>query len=91
MVAPCDQASAVRAGEELDVARLRPFLQEHSGCNGPVSIGQFPSGHSNLTYLVRLGTREVVLRQPPFGSKVRSAHDMARERRTIIPRIGSIR
>jgi aminoglycoside phosphotransferase (APT) family kinase protein len=91
MVAPCDQASGVRAGEELDVARLRQFLPEHSGCNGPASIGQFPSGHSNLTYLVRLGTREVVLRRPPFGSKMWSAHDMARERRTIIPRIGSIR
>jgi hypothetical protein len=83
MAAPCDQASAVRAGEELNVARLQPFLQWHFGHNGPVSSEQFPSGHSNLTYLVRMESREVVLRRPPFGSKVRSAHDMAREYRVL--------
>ena len=83
MAAPCDQAGTVRAGEELDLARLQPFLQEHFGPSGPVSVEQFPSGHSNLTYLVRLGSREVVLRRPPFGSKVRSAHDMAREYRVL--------
>ena len=83
MVALCDQAGTVRAGEELDLARLRPFLQEHFGGSEPVSVEQFPSGHSNLTYLVRMGSREVVLRRPPFGSKVRSAHDMAREYRVL--------
>jgi aminoglycoside phosphotransferase (APT) family kinase protein len=83
MVALRDQAGTVRAGEELDLARLRPFLQEHFGHSGPVSVEQFPSGHSNLTYLVRMGNREVVLRRPPFGSKVRSAHDMAREYRVL--------
>jgi aminoglycoside phosphotransferase (APT) family kinase protein len=83
MVALCDQAGTVRAGEELDLARLQPFLQEHLGHSGPVTVEQFPSGHSNLTYLVRMGDREVVLRRPPFGSKVRSAHDMAREYRVL--------
>lgn len=83
MVAICDQAGSVRAGEELDLARLRPFLLEHLGHSGPVSVEQFPSGHSNLTYLVRLGSREVVLRRPPFGSKVRTAHDMSREYRVL--------
>jgi aminoglycoside phosphotransferase (APT) family kinase protein len=88
MVALCDQAGTVRAGEELDLARLTPFLREHFGHSGPVTVQQFPSGHSNLTYLLRLGNerlgnREVVLRRPPFGSKVRSAHDMAREYRVL--------
>lgn len=83
MVALCDQAGTVRAGEELDLGRLRPFLLEHFGRGGPVCVEQFPSGHSNLTYLVRIGSREVVLRRPPFGSKVRSAHDMAREYRVL--------
>ena len=83
MVAACDQAGAVRAGEELDLTRLQPFLREHFGEDGPLSIDQFPSGHSNLTYLVRLGRREVVLRRPPYGSKVKSAHDMAREFRVL--------
>src|ERR1700758_1284588 len=83
MAALCDQAGAVRAGEELDLTRLQPFLQQQYGYDGPVSIEQFPSGHSNLTYLIRLGPREVVLRRPPFGSKVRSAHDMSREFRVL--------
>jgi aminoglycoside phosphotransferase (APT) family kinase protein len=83
MVAACDQAGTVRAGEELDLAQLRPFLLEHFGYSRPVSVQQFPSGHSNLTYLVCLGNQEFVLRRPPFGSKVRSAHDMAREYRVL--------
>jgi len=83
MVALCDQSGAVRAGEELDLARLQPFLQERFSQSLPVSVEQFPSGHSNLTYLVRIGSRELVLRRPPFGSKVRSAHDMAREYRVL--------
>ncbi|MGB8731024.1 MAG: phosphotransferase family protein [Candidatus Sulfotelmatobacter sp.] len=83
MVALCDQAGTVRAGEELDLARLHSFLFDHLGRSGSVSVEQFPSGHSNLTYLVRFGSREVVLRRPPFGSKVRSAHDMAREYRVL--------
>ena len=83
MVALCDRAGTVRAGEELEIVRLEPFLREHLSREGPISIQQFPSGHSNLTYLVRVGSREVVLRRPPFGSKVRSAHDMAREYRVL--------
>ncbi len=88
MATLCDQAGTVRAGEELDIVQLLPFLLEHFGHDGTVSVEQFPSGHSNLTYLVRLGDpergdRELVLRRPPFGSKVRSAHDMAREYRVL--------
>ncbi len=83
MVALCDQAGTVRTGEELDLVRLLPFLLDHFDRSGSVSVEQFPSGHSNLTYLVRIGSREVVLRRPPFGSKVRSAHDMAREYRVL--------
>ncbi len=83
MVALCDQAGTVRAGEELDLARLHSFLFDHLGRSGSVSVEQFPSGHSNLTYLVRFESREVVLRRPPFGSKVRSAHDMGREYRVL--------
>jgi aminoglycoside phosphotransferase (APT) family kinase protein len=87
MAALCDQAGTVRAGEELDIARLEPFLREHFSNVGSIAVEQFPSGHSNLTYLLRLGDRqsgtEIILRRPPFGSKVRSAHDMAREYRVL--------
>ena len=40
-------------------------------------------GRSNLTYLLRLGDREVVLRRPPLGHVLATAHDMAREFRVI--------
>jgi aminoglycoside phosphotransferase (APT) family kinase protein len=83
MVALSDQAGIVRAGEDLDIARLQPFLQDRLGETGPITVEQFPGGHSNLTYLLRLGDCELVLRRPPFGSKVRSAHDMAREFRVL--------
>jgi aminoglycoside phosphotransferase (APT) family kinase protein len=74
----------VRRGEELDVSRLEAFLLQHfSASSGPVTVEQFPSGHSNLTYLVRLGDREFVLRRPPFGSRVKTAHDMGREYRVL--------
>jgi aminoglycoside phosphotransferase (APT) family kinase protein len=79
-----DRPSVVRAGEELDLARLEPFLLSHfSGSVGPLRVEQYPSGHSNLTYLVGLGDRNLVLRRPPFGSKVKTAHDMGREYRIL--------
>jgi aminoglycoside phosphotransferase (APT) family kinase protein len=69
-----DQPKQIRAGEELDVAKLAAFLGAPD-----VRIEQFPGGHSNLTYLVHYNGRDAVLRRPPFGSKVKSAHDMGRE------------
>jgi len=74
-----DQPKAVRAGEELDLAALSAYLDRELGSHGTVTVEQFPGGHSNLTYLVHHGDREYVLRRPPFGSKVKSAHDMGRE------------
>ena len=75
-----DAARPVRSGEDLDLARLTPFLQQGLGMPGaPVTALQFPGGHSNLTYLVKIGERELVLRRPPFGAQVKTAHDMDRE------------
>src|SRR5439155_26326836 len=50
---------------------------------GPLSVEQFPHGHSNLTYLLRRGPSEWVLRRPPFGNQVKTAHDMGREYRVL--------
>ena len=73
MTTSIDQPQAVRSGEELNVARLEPYLLEHlPGSEGPLSVEQFPSGYSNLTYLLRLGSQELVLRRPPFGNEVKS-------------------
>ncbi len=79
-----DQTTPVRTGEELDLAKLEPYLRKRfPEESGPLEVRQYPSGHSNLTYSVRLGSREMVLRRPPFGSKVKSAHDMGREFRVL--------
>jgi aminoglycoside phosphotransferase (APT) family kinase protein len=85
-----DRAAEVRSGEELDLGKLEPFLRGHFPDEaGPLSVRQFPRGHSNLTYSVSLGNREMVLRRPPFGSKVKSAHDMGREYR-VLSRLHSV-
>ena len=46
-------------------------------------VSQFPGGHSNLTYAVRFGNAELVLRRPPLGPVAPKAHDMAREYRWL--------
>lgn len=74
-----DEPRAVRPGEELDVAALAAFLERELGARGAVEVAQFPGGHSNLTYRVGHGDREYVLRRPPVGAAVKSAHDMGRE------------
>ena len=88
-----DQPKPVRAGEELDLEKLGAFLAtwspEQFGADRPVTVEQFPGGHSNLTYLVHHGDREYVLRRPPFGSKVKSAHDMGREY-TVLSKLSAV-
>ncbi len=68
----------IRQGEELNIENLSEFLRDKFG-TGKISIEQFPSGNSNLTYCVKIGETEYVLRRPPFGNQVKSAHDMSRE------------
>src|SRR6201987_3785822 len=79
-----DHPATIRSGEELDLAKLEPYLRRHFPDEaGALEVRQFPSGHSNLTYSLDLGAKELVLRRPPFGSKVKSAHDMSREFRVL--------
>ena len=73
-------STAARTGEEIDENRLRDYLERVWSVSIPqVAVSQFRGGSSNLTYLVSCGTDEYVLRRPPFGNTVRSAHDMRRE------------
>ena len=74
----------VRPGEELDIPRLTEYLRGHiESVDGGITLAQFPSGHSNLTYLLSAGGREYVLRRGPLGPVAPKAHDMAREYRIL--------
>lgn len=79
-----DRPTAVRPGEELPLDRLTDYLKAHlPPWEGPLQVQQFPSGYSNLTYLVVAGGQEYVLRRPPFGAQIKTAHDMGREYRVL--------
>ena len=81
----------VRDTERLDWAALESWLRERlpdAGVPGldltqAMRVEQFPGGHSNLTYLVRFGDVDLVLRRPPLGPVPPTAHDMAREFRWL--------
>jgi aminoglycoside phosphotransferase (APT) family kinase protein len=75
----------VRPSEELDWGALQNYLSSHFSetKDSSLTVEQFPGGHSNLTYLLRFGNREYVLRRPPFGPVPPKAHDMAREYRIL--------
>ena len=81
----------VRDTERLDWAALESWLRERlpdAGVPGldvtqPMRVEQFPGGHSNLTYLVRFGDVDLVMRRPPLGPVPPTAHDMAREFRWL--------
>src|SRR5437868_7157242 len=73
-----------RPDERLDTARLEPYLRAHlEGAEGPLSVRQFNGGKANLTYLIRFGSNEFVLRRPPLGPIPPGAHDMRREHRVL--------
>ncbi|WP_079509026.1 phosphotransferase family protein [Mesobacillus jeotgali] len=71
----------IRHGEELDTAVIEKYLREHL-LNLPednLTIEQFSFGKSNLTYQLKIGEWEAVLRRPPLGPVAPKAHDMERE------------
>ena len=84
----------VRASEQLDWDSLARHLRERLpaalaeagrefDAAAPLAVEQFAGGHSNLTYLLRFGGAEFVLRRPPFGPVAPKAHDVAREFRIL--------
>ena len=80
-----DGASDIRKGEELPLAALNAYLEQQVPELGKVlAVRQFAKGFSNLTYLLTTHDgQEYVLRRPPFGAKIKSAHDMSREFRIL--------
>jgi aminoglycoside phosphotransferase (APT) family kinase protein len=69
----------------LDLAALQGWLErEHAELvTGPLSADLITGGKSNLTYTVSDGTREYVVRRPPLGHVLATAHDMSREYRVM--------
>ncbi|MGH2689764.1 MAG: phosphotransferase family protein [Actinomycetota bacterium] len=69
----------------LDAGRLRTYLdRERPGLvRGPLRASILPGGRSNLTYAIDDGESHWVLRRPPLGHVLATAHDMAREFRVI--------
>lgn len=74
----------IRPDEGFDLAALARYLDGRlPGAAGPLEAEQFPGGHSNLTYLLRYGGAEFVMRRPPLGPVAPTAHDMTREHRVL--------
>jgi aminoglycoside phosphotransferase (APT) family kinase protein len=69
----------------IDTGRVTRWLEEHvDGAHGPFRFDAIAGGHSNLTYTVTGSDgRRFVLRRPPLGHVLASAHDMGREHRII--------
>jgi aminoglycoside phosphotransferase (APT) family kinase protein len=88
---PSSDTKPVRASEQLDWEALERYVRERLAAvlkrqfdpSLPMTVDQFPGGHSNLTYLLRFGNQEFVMRRPPFGPVPPRAHDMAREYRIL--------
>ena len=76
----------MREGENFDLAATERYMRERieNLPEGELEVRQFPSGASNLTYLVKIGDWEGVLRRPPLGPVPPKAHDMGRESRLLI-------
>ena len=75
----------VREGEGFDLGAVERCLREkvEDLPEGDLEVRQFPSGASNLTYLLKVGEWEGVLRRPPLGPVPPKAHDMGREARIL--------
>ncbi|MGH9723303.1 MAG: phosphotransferase family protein [Bryobacteraceae bacterium] len=78
----------IRDEERFDTPALASYLEAQGFLRGrAIAVEQFPGGHSNLTYLIRLdgggAAEEFVLRRPPLGPVAPKAHDMVREARIL--------
>ena len=82
-------ARPVRDEDAFDVEAVADWLRAHAtglpggwvagDLVGTPQVRQFPGGASNLTYLLRYPSGDLILRRPPAGAKAASAHDMGRE------------
>jgi len=77
-----EQTSPVDVAEAVPPERLGPWIAAHvTGASGAVEVAQLAGGSSNLTFRVRDGEHDWVLRRPPMSHVLATAHDMGREHR----------
>jgi aminoglycoside phosphotransferase (APT) family kinase protein len=75
---------SVRPGEELPLEIIQAYLENQGfKIEGELKHAQFPSGYSNLTYLISDQEQQFVLRRPPNGARAKGGHDMEREYRIL--------
>ncbi len=69
----------------IAVASVTTWIETHvTGATGPFVFDPIAGGHSNLTYRVTgADGARFVLRRPPLGHRLASAHDMSREHKII--------
>jgi aminoglycoside phosphotransferase (APT) family kinase protein len=81
----------VEIPEGVDLARLRGYFAEHVPLAGdkPLTADLIAGGRSNLTYSISNGTGTWVLRRPPLGHVLPTAHDMVREYRVLTALAGT--
>jgi aminoglycoside phosphotransferase (APT) family kinase protein len=69
----------------LDLDRARAWLADALDVDDPATFTaqQIPGGRSNLTFLLASGSRQWILRRPPLGDRLPTAHSMRREYRVL--------
>ena len=75
----------------IDADPVSDWLAKNvAGLRPPFGFALIAGGHSNLTYAVTdAAGRKVVLRRPPLGAVLATAHDMGREHRIIAALAGT--
>ena len=78
-----NEPTALIEGHGVDHAALEAYLRE-LGLTGVLEIREFGGGYSNVTYLLKMGDRALVMRRGPFGVVVKGAHEMSREYKALV-------
>ncbi|HEX2016811.1 MAG TPA: phosphotransferase family protein [Solirubrobacteraceae bacterium] len=78
-----EQAGAHQRPPLLVLDPLAAFLDDHGLGSGEIDVQPVGDGHSNVTYLLRRGEAELILRRPPRPPLPPSAHDVLREARLL--------
>lgn len=66
---------------EVNWSKVEEYLKQEIPVlsDEPIQVKAFSAGYSNLTYFIKIGDWQAVLRRPPFGAIPPKAHDMKRE------------